>query len=88
VVIGLARGRTKRDNFRVSAGVGIRNSPIVPSRDNLSIDHYHCADGHLAFGRRYSRFRQGCPHAINVFLRPVGGHYSHSIVAGGFPEIS
>jgi hypothetical protein len=53
--------------------------------DDLIIQHHHGPNRHFALRARLRSKPQGVAHEIRV---GVGVAYSHSIVAGGFPEMS
>jgi len=89
IISEAARGIAQRGNFGMGGRIALADRAVEAPSDNFSGPHHDCADRHLA--KTLRRAGQGYGLAHEKFVAESGAGflvYSHSIVAGGLPEMS
>jgi hypothetical protein len=86
VVIFVLCCHAHRDDLRVRGGVRLDDAAIDAGPYDFVVPDEHRADRYFADFSRNLRLGQRPPHAFLVSAAPAA--HSHSIVAGGLPEIS
>ena len=82
---GRREGGADCHDFRMCGRVVILDRPIESPADDLAVTDYYRADRHLIDGHCDFGFSQRLLHEGLFFRAPA---HSHSIVAGGLPEMS
>jgi len=89
IVAETARGITQRGNFGMGGRIALADRAVEAPSDNFSGPHHDGADRH--FAKTFRGTGQGYGLAHEIFVAESGAGflaYSHSIVAGGLPEMS
>jgi len=89
IVAEAACGIAQRGNFGMGSRIALADRAVEAPSDNLSGPDHDGADRHLP--KAFCRARQGNGLAHEEFVAETGAGflaYSHSIVAGGLPEMS